>query len=403
MLDPIPFTATDDVRDALAGLGQTEDIKFSPDQRRLAIAGFQRNRILLLDVELRGVSGSLHVHLPACRALVAPSLQLPHGVSFLDDQTLAVANRGGDVVLYSLAAAPGADEEVTLDVLRTLPAGPEHAVATPGSVHLRPLGLDLYELLVCNNYANTVTRHVVDCAGEYRVVASAVLLRRDLEVPDGVTVDPTGRWLAVSNHNNHALYLYENRDRLDCTAAPDGQARGAVFPHAARFTPDGRYLFLADAGSPYVWVYGQGEHGWSGAQQPLHRLRVMTDETFERGKFGRGKDSGTKGVDCDRDQRVLVTTSELQPLLFFDLGRVLGELDRSRREPTGAAASAGEAAGAPAADEREKLLAEWARMDRLSRRDLNAQLDHLYRSDSWRMTTPLRWLGQRLRKLKLRA
>jgi hypothetical protein len=129
----------------------------------------------------------------------------------------------------------------------------------------------------------------------------------------------------------------------------------------------------------------------------------MTDETFERGKFGRGKDSGTKGVDCDRDQRVLVTTSELQPLLFFDLGRVLGELDRSRREPTGAAASAGEAAGAPAADEREKLLAEWARMDRLSRRDLNAQLDHLYRSDSWRMTTPLRWLGQRLRKLKLRA
>ena len=403
MLDPVPFTATDDVRDALARLGQTEDIKFSPDQRRLAIAGFQRNRILLLDVELRGVSGSLHVHLPACRALVAPSLQLPHGVSFLDDQTLVVANRGGDVVLYALAAASSGDDEVELEELRTLPSGPEHAVSTPGSVHVRPLGLDLYELLVCNNYANTVSRHVVDRARGYRVVASAVLLRRDLEVPDGVTVDPTGRWLAVSNHDKHALYLYENRERLDCTAAPDGQARGAVFPHAARFTPDGRYLLLADAGSPYVCIYGQGERGWSGAQQPLHRLRVMTDETFEQGKFGRGKDSGTKGVDCDRDQRVLVTTSELQPLMFFDLDRVLRELDRSGTEPAGAAASGAEAAVAPPTGERETLLAEWARMDRLSRRDLNAQLNHLYRSDSWRVTTPLRWLGQRLRKLGLRA
>ncbi len=48
----IDYDTTDEVRQAIARLGRTEDLAFSPDGRRLAIAGFARNRILVIDVEL---------------------------------------------------------------------------------------------------------------------------------------------------------------------------------------------------------------------------------------------------------------------------------------------------------------------------------------------------------------
>ncbi len=40
------------VLSALEGLGRTEDVRFSPDNRRLAIAGFGRHRVFLLDLAI---------------------------------------------------------------------------------------------------------------------------------------------------------------------------------------------------------------------------------------------------------------------------------------------------------------------------------------------------------------
>lgn len=393
----INYTAGPEVQAALTELGRSEDIQFSPDQRRLAVVGFKQHRILLVDVEVRGDAGALQVHLPSCLMLTGPSLKLPHGLSFLDEDTIVVANRAGDVVFYAIPHVGQGETRAELQVLHELEAGPEHTVETPGSVQVRPLGEDLFELLVCNNYANTVSRHVIDRADQCRAVASSVLLRRGLTTPDGVTVDPTGRWIAISNHGEHALNLYQNTEQLHCDAQPEGEARGADYPHAACFTPDGRFLLLADAGSPYVCIYAAREQGWSGALQPTHKVRIMSDETFARGHV-RPDEGGAKGIDVDRSQRVLAITTEYQQLAFFDLGTILQEVE---------GAQPAEAPRAPAAaaktDTRALLLAECARMDQLHRRDLKARLDHLHSSDSWRMTKPLRWLGQRLRQLKRRA
>ena len=47
----VQFSGSDEVLRALAAVGRTEDVQFSPDGKRLAIAGFAESRILILEVE----------------------------------------------------------------------------------------------------------------------------------------------------------------------------------------------------------------------------------------------------------------------------------------------------------------------------------------------------------------
>ncbi|UVK57266.1 hypothetical protein DBIPINDM_003762 [Mesorhizobium sp. AR02] len=44
MIPAIAFTASEGVRAALSAIGRTEDLRFSPDNRLLAIAGYARKR-----------------------------------------------------------------------------------------------------------------------------------------------------------------------------------------------------------------------------------------------------------------------------------------------------------------------------------------------------------------------
>ncbi len=48
----IPYIASKDARDLIAHMGRTEDLKFSPDSRWMAIAGFGKNRIYLFAVKI---------------------------------------------------------------------------------------------------------------------------------------------------------------------------------------------------------------------------------------------------------------------------------------------------------------------------------------------------------------
>src|SRR5207237_6946749 len=84
----IDFTASAEVRQALANMGRTEDVKFSPSNRRLAIAGYARNKILVVDVEITVSAAGKRVDLTDCVEMESSSLHGPHGLSFIDDETL---------------------------------------------------------------------------------------------------------------------------------------------------------------------------------------------------------------------------------------------------------------------------------------------------------------------------
>ena len=47
----VEFTAGEEVRAAIARIGRTEDVQFSPEGGRLAVAGFNENRLLIFGIE----------------------------------------------------------------------------------------------------------------------------------------------------------------------------------------------------------------------------------------------------------------------------------------------------------------------------------------------------------------
>ena len=106
-------------------------------------------------------------------------------------------------------------------------------VQTPGSLDAHPIAADLYELFVCNNSLDRVTRHVLDIrsgtmrSGEHFVAAG-------LRIPDGVAVSRDHRWLAVSSHLTNDVHLFDLTTELDVEAPARGRLVNVNFPDLAR-------------------------------------------------------------------------------------------------------------------------------------------------------------------------
>ncbi len=415
----IPFEATRAVREALAALGRTEDVRLSPSGRRLALAGFANGRIAVADVELSRDGSEPAVAVTAVAVTESPAFRDPHGLDFVDEETLVVGNRGGGIAVLRLAPGNGAAELLaTTDSVRDDPAS---LLDAPGSVAVRANGPGR-EILACNNSGHSVTRHTLDESG--RLVDGEVVVRRWLEIPDGLALSHDGRWLAVSNHETHGVLLYETAS-LGEDVDPVGILRGVNYPHGVRFTADDRFLVVADAGAPFVHVFAVRDGGWAGVGYPAASLEVMDEAAFARGRHN-PQEGGPKGIDLDPRTNVLVATAENLPLAFFDLAPALDgrlapaqdallryELDALEEAAARKAEWDGHAANMQAEIEwrasvsaqlEEKaqwLESEWAQAQRAAD-DVLAQLHHVHGSLSWRVTAPLRRAAAVARRVRHR-
>ena len=381
----LEFTASPEVRAAVESLGRTEDVRFSPSNRRLAIACFGRHRLALFGIEMAESASGTGVTLTSALELTSPVFKRPHGIDFIDEDTIVVANRAGDVALFKLPAdAPGV-RQLTLSPFQTWSAEELNLVESPGSVAVAYLDKDRCEILVCNNYAHTVTRHALDLTDAAALRSSEVLLRRWLHIPDGVAVSHDHEWIAISNHETHGVLLYENRSSLNETSAPDGILRGVAYPHGIRFSEDGRYLFVADAGSPSVLVFSRSGEGWRGVHRPDATIRVLDQATFLRGQTS-PEEGGPKGIDISADSRVLVMTTEEQPLTFFDVPAMLDHGTGAARQLNGTADGA-VPTDASEIDRELSIMELEVRAQRAER-----ALAWMESTISWRMTAPVRRL-----------
>ncbi|MEJ6783100.1 YncE family protein [Aminobacter sp. Piv2-1] len=190
-------------------------------------------------------------------------------------------------------------------------------------------------ILVCNNYRHRITRHVVGLARTS--VRNKILLDRGLDIPDGIALSPDKAWTAVSNHNTHTVLIFDNRSALGRYATAVGTLHGVSYPHGLRFSPDGRRLFVADAGSPHVLVYHAKDGNWSGERNSSLSLVAMSQETFLKGR-NNPQEGGPKGLDIDASGRLLVVTCEEQAIACFDITRLPSE-DAPGRLPSGWARS----------------------------------------------------------------
>src|SRR6185436_19108085 len=113
----ISFSADEGVRSALERVGRTEDVQFSPSGRRVAVAGYKAHRVLVFDVLIDLDADPPKVAVSGCLEVSSPALNNPHGVSWIDDDSFAVANRHGHVTILALPADRPASGRITLDPL----------------------------------------------------------------------------------------------------------------------------------------------------------------------------------------------------------------------------------------------------------------------------------------------
>jgi DNA-binding beta-propeller fold protein YncE len=317
-LTPVAFTASDAVRAALAGIGRTEDIRFSPDNRRLAVAAFFANAVYVFGIAIDWTGDVPRVALGDFVAIRSPAFRHPHGVDYLDDSTLVVASRGGTVDIVRVPPLSSEGGAIACDPLRTIGwASLGHRIRSPGSVAVGRAGKGVAEILVCNNYRNRVTSHVFARRQPWSPAWNRVVLERGLAVPDGIAASPDGSWVAVSNHKSASVTIFGNRSGLRRGQEAVGTLHGVSYPHGLRFSPDGRRIYVADAGSPFVQLY-ESDGDWRGSRAPARSLAIIDPAAFHAGALS-PEEGGPKGIDFDATGRLLVTTCENQPLAFFSL------------------------------------------------------------------------------------
>ena len=379
----IAYSASSDVRASIDRIGRTEDVQFSPDGSCLAVAGFTENRILVLRVETDWETDPPKVTFTGSLEVDSDGLRNPHGLCWLDDRTLAIANRSGHLTIFELPKEP-ASGRVQLSPVRTLGDHATDLLKTPGSVSAVPVGLDLLELIVCNNYVHHISRHLVDRRDDYALIASDVLTHDGLAVPDGVTHSPSGRWIAVSNHGHHNVLIFRNDAELSPASQPVAVLKGIQYPHGVRFAADGRTIFVADAGAPFVHVYRSGEE-WAGDHQPAVSVRVLSEESYLRGRTDPSQ-GGPKGVDITADERLMVISCEEERFAFFDVRELLAQSEPAEAVAASEAESAREAFLRYMASDRRRVEEATAAI----RRATDLQILGMVESRSWRITAPLR-------------
>lgn len=380
--EPIALVAPDDVSERLAVLGRTEDVRLSPNGKRLAIACYAIDRIAVADIALT----ASEIRISRLELLSSTELGEPHGVDFLDDQTVVVAGRRSGLGVFRLPAADAPSEAWDVAPLLTLPV--REPRDTPGSVVARRVDADTHELLVCANWAHEVRAHTL--AGG-RIAPGTIAARRWLDVPDGVAVSGDGAWTAVSNHATHTILVYDTAS-LGEDAEPVGVLRGATYPHGLRFAADDSRLLVADAGAPYVHVFAAADGGWHGVSYPAATIRVLDDDAFRRFRTN-PQEGGPKGIEVDPRTMVLVITSEAAPLSCFDVAGIVERPWEVRSDPEALlryeldSLAAGEGLRSAAAK---------------TEAGVRAQLAAIEQSLTWRLTEPARALYRSARRLAAR-
>jgi hypothetical protein len=249
-------------------------------------------------------------------------LNHPHGLDFIDEDNIVTANRDGSILIFQLPLDrnPKQLELKPLEVFGTF----EH-VDTPGSVAVFRESSSLFDILICNNYSNVVTKHRIELNNSICVRSSEVIASKWLDIPDGISVSANSNWMAISNHSTHCVLLYKNMQTMDASSEPDGILGCVRYPHGLRFCSNDSVILVADAGSPFVHVYVAGPDEWEGVRTPRLSLKTLSDEEFSSGRYN-PQEGGPKGIDVTRDLSLFVTTNECRPLAFFDLQAVLRQV-----------------------------------------------------------------------------
>ena len=317
------YEATDKIRSIINDIGRTEDIKFSPDSSKFIIVDFLESKIHLFTYQIKEAKPERFVEITRYCLIRSREIKDPHGVSYLGDERIVVSNRAGGVTIFKI---PDLQEEITEVELKPEKTISEKglftaSVTTPSSVHTVQLTEDKYRIYVCNNLRHTISTHVITVKGEISIKNEGILIENSLRFPDGLSVSPDRKWIAISNHDYGQVVIFKNEPGLNKKTPPSVVMKGPVCPHGIRFSSDGRKLFVSDAATQYLYIYRSEDGNWDNAEGSAQTVEVVDEESFYFGKTG-FNEGGVKGIDLDEANSLFALTHRMDVLSFFDLAEL---------------------------------------------------------------------------------
>jgi hypothetical protein len=126
----INYVASQPIRHVIASLSRTEDVRFSPNGRRLAVAGFVNNSITVFGISIARSGKKKKVILNDVTEISSAYLNRPHGLDFVDNDKLIVANREGLVCVFELPKLSGSYRLEPITVLLSWTIDPSDDAVT---------------------------------------------------------------------------------------------------------------------------------------------------------------------------------------------------------------------------------------------------------------------------------
>ncbi len=317
------YKASSEIQDVIDSLGRTEDIKFSPDEKYLGLTEFLTDKIFIFEISRKNGSDS-EIELLSCVQIISQDLAAPHGFDFIGSQHFIVANRNGGVVIFKIPTGVSGYQEIKQAPVKFVFGKVFFGrIFTPGSVAVYQIKQDHYRILVCNNNVDTIVGFDITIKSDVDISVKnkGVIIKKGLNLPDGISVSDSKKWVAVSNHNENTVLVYPLSPLLNRFTSPAAVLTGIAYPHGLRFSHDDKHLFVADAGSQYIHVYERKDGNWQSGSGPTKSLKMVTKKNFL--KKPTGEEGGIKGLDITLDNKMLVTTAEYQVLKFYSIDELM--------------------------------------------------------------------------------
>ncbi len=295
-----------------------EGIAFSPSGGVLGAATSDTNTVFLFR---RKPDGRFEDEPYSTLSGPRSGLDYPHDVSFSHGGLLAVAQRAGSISIFRENAATGDYGAEPVFRIR----GPHAQLDFSDGVAFVPPGHG--HLAVCNLSTDSIALYRKAWGSSSRFGCKPVFELKGGSIcrPDGLAFSERGTWLAVANHGNHTVSVFQRRRGLFCALGPRyGPEPVAVirdpglrYPHSVAFTPKASHLVVTNAGANYFGVHARRRAGakveWS--QEPVLRQAIGAETAFERVNACNKMEGGPKGVAIHAD-RLAVCNPEFGIMIY---------------------------------------------------------------------------------------
>ena len=332
------IAASDDAVQSLAPPNEQqrfEGIAFSSSGNIIAVATSDTNTVFLYRRKANGLFEDTpywSINGPRSR------LNYPHDVSFAlagDSELLAVAQRRGAISIYEKHQA---NETYGPDPVFEI-CGPTTELNYSDGVTFIPPNNDY--LAACNLEIGSISfyRRISRSPVAFKLEPVFELKHRSLSNPDGLAFSQCGRWLAVANHGNHSVSVFQRRNgifsggeikygRRPATVIKDP---GLRHPHSVAFTPETNHLVVTNAGANYFSVYapqrGFKLQYWS--QSAVVQKTVGPDSIFREVNARNKMEGGAKGVAIHKNSLAICSPEHGVKIYSFREPKIPCELTSS--------------------------------------------------------------------------